>query len=168
MSQRPDKHAHCGYCGASFAADQAWPRRCGNCQNISYRNPIPVAVAVVPVDGGLLAIRRDLEPRRGFLALPGGFIDHGEAWTHAVAREVREETGFTIDPDEVRQFAVESAPDGTLLVFGLTGPRTREQLGQFHGDGEVSGFAIVEAPCEMAFPLHEEVVRTWFATQARR
>ena len=168
MPPRPDKHAHCGYCGAAYAAGQPWPRRCAACENISYRNPIPVAVAVIPVDRGLLAIRRDIEPRRGFLALPGGFIDHGEAWTHAVAREVREETGFEVDPAEVTQFAVKSAPDGTLLVFGLTAPRTRDQLGEFRSDGEVSGFAIVEEPCEMAFPLHEEVVRTWFAAQPPR
>src|SRR4029078_3947855 len=42
-------HSYCSYCGSAFAAEQPWPRECAACGNITYRNPLPVAVAVVPV-----------------------------------------------------------------------------------------------------------------------
>lgn len=88
----------------------------------SYRNPLPVAVVLVPVDDGLLVVRRSIPPRSGLLALPGGFINHGEGWQEAGAREVEEETGLRIEPATIREFAVRSAPDGTLLVFGMAAP----------------------------------------------
>ena len=82
MSQR---NAHCGYCGQAFTPDAPWPRTCAHCGQISYLNPVPVAVALVPVDDGLLIVRRAIEPGRGLLALPGGYINHDETWQAACA-----------------------------------------------------------------------------------
>src|SRR5262245_9804473 len=112
------KNAHCSYCGSRFDEGATWPRGCGSCGETSYLNPLPVAVLLVPVDGGLLAIRRAIPPV-GKLALPGGFIDYGESWQQACAREVREEAQLEIAPGTIREMRVLSAPDGTLLVFGL-------------------------------------------------
>jgi 8-oxo-dGTP pyrophosphatase MutT (NUDIX family) len=39
-------------------------------------------------------VRRAIPPARDTLALPGGFIDYGESWQNAAARELREETGI--------------------------------------------------------------------------
>src|SRR4051812_23521340 len=116
------KNSHCSFCGHAFEPDRAWPRSCSGCGNTSYLNPLPVAVMVLPVAEGLLVIRRDVEPRRGELALPGGFIDLGESWQQAAVRELEEETGIVVEADDVRLFDVLSAPDGTVLVFAL-GPR---------------------------------------------
>ncbi len=46
------------------------------------------------VEGKLVCVRRAKEPFRGIAALPGGFVEVGEAVEAAVVREVREETGF--------------------------------------------------------------------------
>ncbi|MEU8352015.1 hypothetical protein AB0C60_21895, partial [Streptomyces sp. NPDC048845] len=43
----PRQDSHCAYCGAAFPEGAAWPRRCARCGNTSYRNPLPVAVALV-------------------------------------------------------------------------------------------------------------------------
>ena len=43
---------------------------------------------------GVVVIRRDIEPFRGELALPGGFIETGESWREAAVRELSEETGL--------------------------------------------------------------------------
>jgi NADH pyrophosphatase NudC (nudix superfamily) len=72
------KHSHCSYCGHPFGVDQLWPRRCPQCEQTSFRNPLPVAVVLVPVDGGVLTVRRTIEPKFGWLALPGGYIEVGE------------------------------------------------------------------------------------------
>ncbi len=155
-------HSHCSYCGHAYAPGQPWPRTCARCGHVSYLNPVPVAVALVPVDGGLLAVRRGIEPGRGRLALPGGFINLGESWQAACAREVNEETGVTIDPAEVREFAVRSAPDGALLVFGLAAPLQRADLPPFKLDPETLECVILTEPAALAFPLHTAAVQDYF------
>lgn len=158
-----EKNSHCSYCGARFGAAASWPRRCAACGETSYLNPLPVAVVLQPVDDGLLAIRRAIPPV-GRLALPGGFIDAGEPWPHAAARELREETGIEIDPATLREARVLSAPDGTLLVFGLASPLDSAALPPFTPTAETSERVVLRAATdEMAFPLHARVVREYFS-----
>jgi ADP-ribose pyrophosphatase YjhB (NUDIX family) len=158
-----ERNSHGSYCGHPFSPNQAWPRTCANCGQVSYQNPIPVAVALVPIDDGLLAVRRAIEPGRGRLALPGGYINLGETWQEACAREVREETGLVIDPAQVHEFAVRSAPDSSLLVFGLAAALRRAEPPEFKPDAETLECVILTEPVELAFSLHTEVVRSYFS-----
>src|SRR3954467_1020697 len=113
-----EKNSHCSYCGHAFDPDQAWPRHCHNCGKTTYRTPTPVAVVLLPVDNGLLVIRRGAGNERGIgqLGLPGGYMDYNETWQEAAARELFEETGMVIDPDEVREVRVMNGSAGTVLV----------------------------------------------------
>jgi ADP-ribose pyrophosphatase YjhB (NUDIX family) len=156
------QHAHCSYCGLRFPPELEWPRRCPACESTSYLNPLPVAVLLVPVDEGLLLVRRSVGPGTGTLALPGGFINVDESWQEAAAREVFEETGVRVDPAGIRLFDVQSAPDGTVLIFGLA-PRLRSaDLPSFTGTDETSERVVAVGPVELAFPLHTRVAaRFW-------
>lgn len=116
------KNSHCSFCGERFGSEQPWPRICVNCGRTSFLNPLPVVVMLLPVDDGLVLIRRGIEPGYGKWAFPGGFINLGESWQEAGAREVLEETHIVIGPEEIREFRVRSAPDGTLLIFGVAPP----------------------------------------------
>jgi ADP-ribose pyrophosphatase YjhB (NUDIX family) len=157
------RNSHCSFCGAAYAADLPWPRTCAACGNTTYRNPLPVAVLLLPVEGGLLCIRRAVEPRVGMLALPGGYINLGESWQQAAAREVMEETGIAVDPAEVQDFRVLSAPDGTVLIFGLaTGTRTPADLPSFTPTDETSELVVLKQPQELAFSLHTQTMAEWF------
>lgn len=75
-----ERNSHYSYCGNAYRPGAPWPCTCAECGHISYLNPVPVAVALVPIDGGLLAVRRGIEPGRGQLALPGGYINAQELW----------------------------------------------------------------------------------------
>jgi ADP-ribose pyrophosphatase YjhB (NUDIX family) len=156
------RNTHCSFCGHAFQPDAPWPRTCDQCGQVSYLNPLPVAVTLVPVDDGLLAVRRGIEPGRGRLALPGDYINLGETWQQACAREVNEETGLIIDPAEIREFAVRSAPDNALLVFGLARPRRQAELPPFRLDAETLECLILKQPEELAFSLHSEAVKEYF------
>lgn len=156
-------HTHCPDCGAKLP-DGEFPKRCAGCEAMHFLNPAPVAVLVQPVDGGVLTVRRAIDPGRGELALPGGFVDVNETWTAAAARELNEETGLVIDADDVKVRDVISAPDGTVLIFGIAPEVERSAVADFEPSREVSELAIVEQPCELAFPLHTEVLAGWFAT----
>jgi len=164
----PERNSHCSYCGHAFVSGQEWPRECASCAQISYRNPLPVAVALLPVDGGLLVVRRDIEPRRGHLALPGGFIDHGEGWQTAVVRELHEETGIEATAENVRLFDVLSAPDGTVLIFGSLPATTAAALPATAPTAETTGWELIDGPTELAFSLHTQVAREFFETAARQ
>ena len=164
----PDRFAHCTFCGARFTRGQSWPRRCGACGETSYRNPVPVAVAVQPVGAGLLAVRRGIPPAAGRLALPGGFLDLGETWQAAAARELREETGVVQDPDAVRLYDAVSAPDGTLLVFGLfPALGTAAELPPPPVTEECLGLEVLDEPVELGFSLHTAVANRYFAEVIR-
>ncbi|MCX4733431.1 NUDIX domain-containing protein [Streptomyces sp. NBC_01363] len=164
--EKPAEDSHCGSCGAPYAAAVTWPRTCTSCGSTAYRNPLPVAVALLPVtdrDGtGLVVITRAIPPHRGGLALPGGYIDHDEDWKHAVVRELGEETGIGADEREVRLADALSAPDGHLLLFGLLPERPATDLPPSVPTDETSGFQLLRAPTALAFPLHTRAVRTWF------
>ena len=162
MQERFVKDSHCSYCGTFFPAGLPWPRRCPRCRHTTYRNPLPVSVVLLPVDDGLLLVRRTQEPQAGKLALPGGFIEAGETWQEAGAREVSEETGIAVEAAGIRLFDAQSAPDGTLLVFGLAPPQLSQNLPPFAPSSETSEMTVARGPLELAFSTHTEVVaRYW-------
>jgi ADP-ribose pyrophosphatase YjhB (NUDIX family) len=131
---------------------------------MSFLNPAPVAVVLVPVDDGVLVVRRDIPPQKGALALPGGFIDHGESWQSAASRELREETGIAIDERHVTLLRLVSAPDGaSLLVFCRVPKLTQEDMPTFVPTREVSERVLLTTPQDLAFPLHTEIVGDFFA-----
>jgi ADP-ribose pyrophosphatase YjhB (NUDIX family) len=156
--------SHCAFCGTRFPEDASWPRTCRNCGNTSFRNPLPVAVVIVPIQlplaqTGILTIRRAIPPKAGELALPGGFINYDEIWQEAGAREVFEETGLRIDPAEINEFRVRSAPDSTLIIFGLAQPRSEKDLPSFFPNEECSERLVLLEPVPMAFSLHTDIIK---------
>jgi 8-oxo-dGTP diphosphatase len=66
---------------------------------------VPIAKALVlDADGNMLMLRRSsIHPTLALHRdLPGGLIDPGEEPGQAVIREIKEETGLTVNFDEVR------------------------------------------------------------------
>jgi ADP-ribose pyrophosphatase YjhB (NUDIX family) len=87
---------HCPRCAAELAV-VANPLRCAACDLTWFFNPGCAAGAFLfDPDGRCLFVRRAKEPRKGTLALPGGFIDFGESAENALRREIHEEVGLTV------------------------------------------------------------------------
>ena len=67
-----------------------------------------MVVVLLPVAGGVVTIRRNIEPQKGWLTLPGGYLDLGETWQEGGRRELLEETGIDIGADAIRLYDVQT------------------------------------------------------------
>jgi len=162
------EHRYCQYCGSLFQAVQggSWPRKCLACGKITWKNPLPVAMVLItiqqkyPLPEALLCVRRGIEPGKGKLALPGGYIEVGETWREAAAREVYEETQVKLEPETIRLHCVEDGVNrDRILLFGMSPIIYPEQLEAFTPSEEVTELVIITEPQELAFPQHTEVAK---------
>jgi len=157
-----EKNSCCTHCGARYPADAPWPVTCKACGNTNYLNPIPVVVLLVPVGNGLVVARRNIEPRKGTLVLPGGYLDLGETWQEGAAREMLEETGIQVSPGEISLYDVSNGLDNTLVISGLAARQPDSCLQPF-SSSETQEIALIEGPVELGFPLHNLLIRRYFA-----
>ena len=72
---------------------------------------LAVSAAIIR-DGKILIVRRARPPAYGLFTLPGGGVEVGETLHAAVMREVREETGLTIEPLGLAGYREAIARDG--------------------------------------------------------
>jgi 8-oxo-dGTP diphosphatase len=114
-------------------------------------------------DRGLVVIRRDIEPARGQLALPGGFIETGETWQEAAVRELREETGIPADAATVRLFDVLSTA-GTINIFALLPARHVDDLPPSAPTDETTEWLVITRPRRLAFTTATDAVARYFAS----
>jgi 8-oxo-dGTP diphosphatase len=96
---------HCPYCGKELEWRHVEGRErlfCDSCDRIVYRNPKPTASVAVVRDSSVLLVKRRVEPDRGEWGLPAGYIEIGETPSEAASRELAEETGLTVNPENLR------------------------------------------------------------------
>jgi ADP-ribose pyrophosphatase YjhB (NUDIX family) len=127
-----------------------------------------VAVLVLPVrtgpeTTGLVVIRRDIEPARGQLALPGGFIETGETWQEAAVRELGEEAGLIGDPSQVTLVDVIST-FGTINVFGRLPAVDVADLPASAPTDEATEWVVLTEAVPLAFPSHTDIAARYFAS----
>ena len=58
---------------------------------------LTVDSVVMDMNKGLLLVKRKNDPEKGKWALPGGFVNYNEDPADAAAREVKEETGLSVE-----------------------------------------------------------------------
>ena len=77
---------------------------CSDCGFDLYNNvAAAVGLVIQSTEGKILLEKRAKEPRKGFLALPGGFVDPNESAEEACIRECREEIG--VEPVSLKYIA---------------------------------------------------------------
>lgn len=167
------RDSFCSFCGAAYPAPLKYPRTCSKCATQVWSNPIPVSVVLVPVrhssGEGLLVVRRSIEPKKGLLALTGGFLEEDESWQQGGAREVREETGVVIDPATLSPFSFSSTTPkpNRVLLFSVARPLEASVMPAFLPSNETSERGLVFGPDGLealfAFDLHVAAIQRFFA-----
>ncbi|MGD0732109.1 MAG: NUDIX hydrolase [Terracidiphilus sp.] len=79
--------------------------------------PLVGVGAVIVQEGRVLLVRRGAEPLKGQWSLPGGMLELGEGLLDAVVREVKEETGLTVEPVELIELLDRIHRDGERVRF---------------------------------------------------
>jgi NAD+ diphosphatase len=71
--------------------------RCVSCGLVYYHNTAAAVAGIIEVRGKVILVKRNQSPKKGLLDLPGGFVDYGESAEDALAREIKEELGVTMN-----------------------------------------------------------------------
>ena len=77
---------------------------CEACCAARYDHAMVVVTCFVACGQRLLWVQRNLEPKRGLRAIPGGYLESGETLAEGAARELREEAGVIISPERLQLY----------------------------------------------------------------
>src|SRR5688572_3910119 len=100
-AQEDGGYRFCPRCGGALEArllKDSEPARlvCTGCEFVFYLDPKVAACTICMVDGGIVLLRRGIEPQYGKWVFPGGFVDRGEIVSDAAVRETREEVNLRV------------------------------------------------------------------------
>ncbi len=171
-----NKFNFCPECGSKAIETKMGGRKwlCPECGFDLYNNVASAVGLVIENDKGeVLFERRAKEPRKGFLALPGGFTEPDESGEGAALRECKEEIG--VEPLSVsyicsypNTYAYKGITYKTCdMFFSAKLPPQAELKAQ---QGEVSEFLWLKLEstedvekCPIAFDSAKKTMLTWLA-----
>jgi 8-oxo-dGTP diphosphatase len=155
----------CPQCGGRLEKRQIKPREprrlvCTVCGFIFYLDPKLSVVAVIPMDDGVVMVRRAIEPGYGLWVVPGGFVDLGEVVEEAVVRETQEETCLTVRP--LRLLNIYSYPDHRTIIAAYVAEYVSGELAAADETLEARVFGLKEIPWpRIAFSSTKEALREY-------
>ncbi|MDC5698959.1 NAD(+) diphosphatase [Intrasporangium calvum] len=112
-------HTHCSRCGAQTAPTQGgWLRVCPADGSEHYPRTDPAVIMAVVDDADRLLLGRGPQWPEGRFSVLAGFVEPGESFEAAVAREVAEEVGLQVT--DVRYLGNQPWPFPSSVMVGFT------------------------------------------------
>ncbi len=139
-------------------------------RGLKYGRTDVAADAIIPVDDGIVLIKRKNEPFSGIYALPGGFLEEGETLEECAVREAMEETGLRCEVVEL--LGVSSGPDRdprgrTISAVYVLKPVSKTEIlqaGDDAAEAEIVTFPDIKS-IELAFD-HRKIINRFMERQA--
>jgi 8-oxo-dGTP diphosphatase len=100
-AEAPSEYRFCPLCASALeerALKEREPPRlvCTSCAQVLYLDPKVAACTITLLEGGIVLLKRTIEPRAGKWVFPGGFVDRGEPVAAAAVRETLEEVNLRV------------------------------------------------------------------------
>lgn len=138
-----------------------------SCGYVFYLDPkVAVGTIIRGEGGGLLLLRRAIEPGFGKWVFPGGYVDRGEEVKRAAMREAREEAGLEVRIDRLINVYSYEGRAPVIIVYAAT--RTGGALAIDEESSEVREFSAEEIPWDdLAFKSTYEALRDYLGVSDR-
>ena len=155
----------CPRCGGALelrALKDGEPSRlvCAGCGFVFYLDPKVAACTICMLDGGIVLLRRSIEPAAGKWVFPGGFVDRGEAVSAAAERETLEEVNLKVSLMGILD--VYSFPGSPVVVIVYAAEVTGGELKACDECDEVKVFPPEKIPwSELAFESTRVALRDY-------
>lgn len=161
---------YCLRCGSRcelLSSDGKKRLTCRKCGFIYYKNPSPGVVVLVIEDDKVLLGKRSPELfEGGKWSLPGGFIEFEEDFLSAAHREVKEETGISIQIISIISVVSNFlAPDLHTLVMVLLARRIAGPVEPGEEMVELKWFPLSGPLPAMAFEADEHIIKRFHETK---
>jgi len=158
---------HCYYCGNPLTRKYVEGGNrlfCEACRTPIYENPVPAtSLVVADAEKGVVLVKRDVEPKKGFWCLPGGFVELGETPEQAALRELREETGLDGQIDRLLGVTADKSDlYGNVLMIGYLVKRFSGGLVP-GDDAAAAAYFQPERMPEIAFSSHRHFLKIYCA-----
>lgn len=137
------------------------------CGFVFYQDPkVAVGTIIRAPDGGIVLVRRAIEPGYGLWVFPGGYVDRGEDVRLAAVREAREEAGIEVRLDDL--VGIYSYAGSTPVVIVYSATWTSGELALDEENSEIAVFPEPGIPWDaLAFRSTTEALRDYLAARAR-
>src|SRR5918994_1583348 len=128
-SSHHQHHAHghieyrfCPRCGGGLETRSIKafePKRlvCQACSFIFYQDPKVVAGTIFTLNGGVVLLRRGVEPAMGKWVFPGGYVDRGESVQEAAVGETPEESRVGVKLGSLLNVYSYSGSPNVIVVY---------------------------------------------------
>jgi 8-oxo-dGTP diphosphatase len=160
------KKTNCHYCGTRLTEkwlDGSNRLFCEHCNEPIYENPVPATSVIVADNGkGVVLVKRNVEPKKGFWCLPGGFVELGETPEQSALRELQEETGLAGQIDKLLGVTTdESDRYGSVLMVGYLVKQYAGTLKPGDDASDAAYFHPEKLP-EIAFSSHLHFINMYY------
>ncbi len=137
---------------------------CTKCDFIHYQQPKIAAGTIVDLDGGIVLIKRAVDPRKDFWSFPCGFQEIDETVEQAATRETEEECGLRVELDgHIGTYSyVQSWHGGAVVVVAY---RARVTGGELRAGDDAADVRIVRPDAipwdDLAFKSSHAALKDW-------
>ncbi|HWP24515.1 MAG TPA: NUDIX hydrolase [Candidatus Binatia bacterium] len=167
----PLEYRFCPRCGGALdkrIVKAKEPKRlvCRACSFIFYQDPKVVAGTIFTLDGGIVLLRRGVEPAMGKWVFPGGYVDRGESVKDAAIRETKEES--QLDVKLGRLLNVYSYPRSPNVIVVYAAEVIGGKLAPADESTEAGIFAPKDLPWEdLAFESTRDALNDYIQSYLR-